>query len=69
MQRGGEDGKIEAVKAGSNYTAQWRGETRKTELLVVEECSPTLLFFFFAPGTSVEDSYSMVGGGQGMVSG
>ena len=36
MQREGEDGKIEAVKEGSNSTAQWRGESRKTGLLVVE---------------------------------
>lgn len=39
MQWEGEDGKIGEVNEGSNYTAQWRGETRKTGLLAVEKVS------------------------------
>ena len=36
VQWEGEGGRIEAVREGSSCAAQWRGETRKTELLAAE---------------------------------
>lgn len=36
VQWEGEGGKIEVVHEGSSHAAQWRAETRKTELWAVE---------------------------------